>query len=708
MDKQGSLIYDMLRTPQQVQEDQYKKIREDALAQQALRDRNTAGQPARVSALAQGFSDLQARQQQALPRRNEQYGKALGGLLGLKNKELGERVSMAGMSPEAREAAETQKALQGININSAESVLAKAQELQAKGDTANATKLFEYARQLQAKNAELAEQQAKANTEYLKGESEKALAYKRISEAERTQRITPLEAQELRAKIETQGTMQAENLADVGLKEAQTRSADAQAGQRIAATDKIESQTAAINAKLPEQIRGLKLNNNKTLAETAYEVAKTESTYKGILESIRLTDSRISLNDAKIATQEVLNQKYNNAITLANKRDDREAVKSLQQVRESQKRIAKIENDINTKTDLTAEQIKKLKAEQALLESKNKERLNKIDPDLLEIGATEAQPIALQEVIGSKLMDVLDPSIQVKMGSIALNPLAGETVKEHRARISSELTYNVVNSTDDAKFYERYIDLDLDDILGKTDIYETRSLSKALAAKEEYLGKVKDGKIENVSLGSLQNFIKQQLEVKVPESMKENDAYVAAKSSWEDFNEFKEQNDLLFSLNLENVAGQGALGIFKNSAYFTTGAFAEYKTQKDILDAILNRGVLNNASDMKGALSDKDVAFLKSIGLNVNSTAKAIRVAFARLEAKKAAERLVYEDFIEAKKTTGADFDPEAFDFDAKVNEKLLYQGDPQGLTFQEQILMARGIEVNPKKGEYMIIGEGK
>lgn len=150
MDKQNSLIYDLLKTPQQVQEEQLKSVRARAAKAQQASLASMGGLSPIQQGLQRGFSALQARQGEALARRNAGLGKAAGGLLGaLGKEELGQKVAESQLTPEAQQAAQLQRQVGGMPKKTSQDLMAVADKLDSIGQSQKAEQFRDRARQLQ-------------------------------------------------------------------------------------------------------------------------------------------------------------------------------------------------------------------------------------------------------------------------------------------------------------------------------------------------------------------------------------------------------------------------------------------------------------------------------------------------------------------------------------------------------------------------------
>ena len=140
------LLQGLLKTPQQVREEQLLRMQQQAVAGRQLQS------PLRASSALPGiFSNVLAQQAPALATDVAQAARGItqgvGGMLGAVGQQgLGQAIAGATISPEERQASAAQQALQGVVPSDPASLEAAAQRLQQLGLTAAAQQLVERAR----------------------------------------------------------------------------------------------------------------------------------------------------------------------------------------------------------------------------------------------------------------------------------------------------------------------------------------------------------------------------------------------------------------------------------------------------------------------------------------------------------------------------------------------------------------------------------
>lgn len=159
----ASMISDLLKTPQQLREEQLNKLR--ALGQTNAQNALLAGRGG--SAISGAISGLAAQGQSILPETME--GAKRGGLLGIGNiaqalgaEGLGQSLQTAAVPAAERAAAAQQQAIKGADTSSVEGLRATAQKLRQAGNTAVAMKLEAMADAKASAQAEAKLAQAKA------------------------------------------------------------------------------------------------------------------------------------------------------------------------------------------------------------------------------------------------------------------------------------------------------------------------------------------------------------------------------------------------------------------------------------------------------------------------------------------------------------------------------------------------------------------
>lgn len=161
------LLQGLLKTPQQVREEQLLRMQQQAVAGRQLQSPLRA-----TSALPGIFSNVLAQQAPALATDVAQAARGItqgvGGMLSAVGQQgLGQAIAGATITPEERQAAQAQQALQGLDQNNADSLEAAAARLQQLGLTGAAERLSTRAIQLRdreekAKLARAAEMRAQS------------------------------------------------------------------------------------------------------------------------------------------------------------------------------------------------------------------------------------------------------------------------------------------------------------------------------------------------------------------------------------------------------------------------------------------------------------------------------------------------------------------------------------------------------------------
>ena len=150
-----SMILDMLKTPQQVREQQLEKLRQQSLAQANLLQptRATTGIPGMITGFAQ-------QQMARMPVEYNKMARRAGGAAGTiaeslgASPEVGQALRQAGVTPEELQAQETQGLIRNMIPGDPASMRAVAGQLQKRGLTKAAMELLQQAMQIEKTQAE--------------------------------------------------------------------------------------------------------------------------------------------------------------------------------------------------------------------------------------------------------------------------------------------------------------------------------------------------------------------------------------------------------------------------------------------------------------------------------------------------------------------------------------------------------------------------
>lgn len=141
-----SMILDMLKTPQQVREEQLQKLRQQSAGQAKLLAQPisaTTALPGLLRSFAAGEMAQQGVDMNQIARRAGGAAGSIAGMLGYQK--AGEALSQAFVSPEERTAVQAQNIMKGLNTNDPAALKAAADQLASIGLTREATQLSERA-----------------------------------------------------------------------------------------------------------------------------------------------------------------------------------------------------------------------------------------------------------------------------------------------------------------------------------------------------------------------------------------------------------------------------------------------------------------------------------------------------------------------------------------------------------------------------------
>ena len=270
------LLSQLLKTPQQIRQEQLDRIRQESLAgiraQQPI-----SGAMSALPSIYQNFTN------QALARQGTDIAQAfrgatqgLGGMLGAVGApELGRSVSQLSVSPEERQAAQAQQALQGTKLQDPASLEAAAARLQQAGNVNAANALIARAQELRQGQAKLQLTQQQSMTEVSQQARQLAAA------GYDQQRI----ATEIATRNPTIGNIQAQQAASLAL-----------AGQRSA-------DAFSTTQKLPGELMQQTSELQKTRAQTE-EIKSQINLNKERLASLNSTEFMKELNATNLSEDE--------------------------------------------------------------------------------------------------------------------------------------------------------------------------------------------------------------------------------------------------------------------------------------------------------------------------------------------------------------------------------------------------------------------
>jgi hypothetical protein len=241
------LLQGLLKTPQQVREEQLLRMQQQAVAGRQLQS------PLRSeSALPGIFSNVLAQQAPALATDVAQAARGItqgvGGMLGAVGQQgLGQAVAGATISPEERQAAQAQQALQGTKLQDPASLEAAAAKLQQTGNVNAANALIARAQEIRQKQAELQLTQQKSMSELAQQAQRYAAA-----NYDKERIIT-----EIQTRNPTISRLQAQQAAEVALAEQRRATAlrttqllPGELMQQTADLEKTREQTAEVQSQI--------------------------------------------------------------------------------------------------------------------------------------------------------------------------------------------------------------------------------------------------------------------------------------------------------------------------------------------------------------------------------------------------------------------------------------------------------------------------
>lgn len=165
------LLSQLLKTPQQIRQEQLDRIRQQSLLGVQQQRPITGARSALPSIYQNVTNQALASQGADIAQAFRGATQGVGGMLSAVGQpKLGQAVSQLTVTPEERQAAQTQQALRGLSMENPEQMMAAARRLQQLGNTAAATALMQQALAVRKMNVDMAK--TEAETAQLQAETE--------------------------------------------------------------------------------------------------------------------------------------------------------------------------------------------------------------------------------------------------------------------------------------------------------------------------------------------------------------------------------------------------------------------------------------------------------------------------------------------------------------------------------------------------------
>lgn len=285
-----SMILDMLKTPQQVREQQLAKMRQDSAAQAQLLAQPVRGTTALPGLLSRFAAGEALEQRTDLDKAARRAAGAVGSGLGMLGQtQAAEAVRGAFRTPEERLAATRQQMLSGQDTTDSTKLMQIAKQLSAAGDQQGAQILTQQAMQLDSAAAQRGLVQAQAEQARAKAAQATASAEKQTEETRQMKEIFPLE----KISIENANRAQLSGIRLDSAKIRQINDSITTGEVKRRATeqqiDESEARTQLVNEELD---RYIKMSPSEVL-KSQLEAAQAGA-------NIALTGSQITLNQARM------------------------------------------------------------------------------------------------------------------------------------------------------------------------------------------------------------------------------------------------------------------------------------------------------------------------------------------------------------------------------------------------------------------------
>lgn len=289
--QQPSMILSMLKTPQQVRQEQLAKLREKSLAQASLLAQPVAGAQTALPGLLRNYAaGIAAEIPTDIAKATRGITRGVGGMLGAAGYgEAGKAIAGATVTPEERLATTRQQLLKGQDTTDSTKLMQIAKQMSAAGDQQGAQILAQQAQQLDTAAAQRGLVQAQAEQARAKAAQATASAEKQTEETRQMKEIFPLE------KISKENANRAQ-LSGIRLDSAKIRqindsitTGEVKRRATEQQIDESEARTQLVNEELD---RYIKMSPSEVL-KSQLEAAQAGA-------DIALTGSQITLNQARM------------------------------------------------------------------------------------------------------------------------------------------------------------------------------------------------------------------------------------------------------------------------------------------------------------------------------------------------------------------------------------------------------------------------
>jgi len=567
-----SMILDMLKTPQQVREEQLAKMRQQSAAQAQLLAQPVSGTTALPGLLSRFAAGEAMEQRVDLDKAARRATGALGsaaGMLGYAKAESALRDALK--TPEERLAGIRQQVMKGVDVSNSKELIAAAKRLSDAGDTQGASSLQQQAQQVEKAAADIALTQAQVRTEASKEAANMARA--------------GLDAEKIRDRLAKRG-LEIDNLElDAIVKQARADNLEAD-------TKKKDFEVERLQKILPGELE-------MQAVEIALTAAKANKTAEEVSQLIQQAQPNL---DKAIA--------------------DAAATQALAELRGAQ-------------TEQTAVETKQAKErfplEMVGLDLKNQAQQAGITLDQARVNLVNAQ-VTTEEV-----------TQRAQEAQISITQAREELVKEELSRYIQTTPSEVLKSKLGVKEIQGKIDkLDSETLLNRgrlADIGQTeftRELNTLVESgyyTPEQAQALVETRLQTIAnKGSLAQIV---TEDRAKTTIKNVSQYVVDTAGSA---KRMQQSQSALSLIVDANTGN-----FRSTKEFFTAfaakapdmfGFADEAmstlASNELLEVLLGAKALDNASNLKGALSDRDLAFVRELAGSRNMKPEALATLFQK------------------------------------------------------------------------------
>jgi hypothetical protein len=575
-----SMILDMLKTPQQVREEQLAKIRQQSAAQAQILAQPVRGTTALPGLLSRFAAGEAMEQRVDLDKAARRAAGALGstaGMLGYAKAESSLRDALK--TPEERLAGIRQSVMKGVDVSNSNELIAAAKRLSDAGDTQGAASLQKQAQQVEKAAADIALTQAQVRTEASKEAANMAKA--------------GLDAEKIRDRLAKRG-LEIDNL-------------ELDAIVKQARADNLEADTKKKDFDLERLKKVLPGELSMQAVEIALTAARANETSEKVSQLIQQAQPNLDKAIADAAATQALAE-------LRGAQTEQTAVETKQ----AKERFPLEVVGLDLKNQATAAGITLDQARVNLVNSQ-------VTTEEVTQRAQEAQ-ISITQAREELVKEELSRYIQMTPSEVLKSQLG---VKEIEGKIAQMDSQTLLNRGRLADIGQTEFTRELNTLVESG--YYTPEQAQALVetrlqtiANKGSLGQVITEDRAKTTIKNVSQYV-----VDTAGSSKRMQQSMTALSLIKDAN----------TGNFRSTADVYDAIVARAGSFFGMGKESLSTVQSnELLEVLLGDKALENASSLKGALSDRDLAFVRELAGNRNMKPEALVTLFQKQYAQAYAE----------------------------------------------------------------------